>query len=90
MKIATVSSKGQITLPRSLLRDVNITLKSKVLIKRSNGFIVIQPIKKSVVEETAGSLAKYIPKEKRGVPFAKIREITQKLAAEELVKKGLK
>lgn len=88
MKIATISSKGQITLPRSLLRDLNIVPKSKVLIKRSNGFLVIQPIKKSIVEQTAGSLAKYIPPDKRGVSFAKIREITQKLAAEELVKRA--
>lgn len=87
MKIATISSKGQITLPRSLMQELDITTKSKVLIERSNGTLVIQPIRKSIVEQTAGSLAKYIPKEKRGVPFNKIREITQRLAAEELMKK---
>lgn len=87
MKIATISSKGQITLPRSLLRELNIRPKQKVFIQRENGAFLITPIKKSITEELAGSLTKYIHPSKLGVPFEEVRRKTQELAAKELAEK---
>lgn len=86
MKIATISSKGQITLPSSLLKELQLQPKHKVIIRRAKNAIFIEPLQRSIVEETAGSLTHLVPPEKRGVSFKKIRAITQRLAAEEIMK----
>lgn len=41
----------------------------------------------SVVEQTAGSLNKYVDKSKLGKPFSEILEVTKKRVVAELVKK---
>jgi len=44
MTVATVSSKGQITLPAAARREVGINLHDRVLIESRNGEIVIRPV----------------------------------------------
>lgn len=86
MNIVTLSSKRQITLPNHLLLSIGVKPQSKMLIRIEKDTLVIKPLGMSVVKEVAGSLSKYVPAVKRGVPFAKIMKETQKKAAEELVK----
>jgi len=86
MKIVTLSSKYQITLPKSLLTRLQVLPKSKMLVKADEDAIVVKPLKKSVVDEIAGSLAKYVHSSKRGLPFSKIMEITKDKAAAKLAK----
>ena len=48
--------------------------------------LLVSPLKKSIVEEVAGSLSQYIPSAKRNVPFTKIMEETKKAAAKKLAR----
>jgi bifunctional DNA-binding transcriptional regulator/antitoxin component of YhaV-PrlF toxin-antitoxin module len=87
MHIATISSKRQITLPKDMLEYLNLSFYGKVYIEKKNKTLTLTPIKKSIVEETAGSLYKFIPKDKLNVPFSVVRRETQKKVAEYLVTK---
>ena len=84
MKIVTVSSKRQITIPADMLRELGAGKKSRLLVLRENGNIVLKPIKNSIVDEVGGSLNKYIDPSKRGVPFSKIMEETKRIVAKKL------
>lgn len=87
MKIATISSKGQITIPKDIQRSLNVGQGSKVMLYPDRNVLMIKPLTNSIVEQTAGSLQSYIPKDKFALPFSKIKEETQKLVAFELAKK---
>jgi bifunctional DNA-binding transcriptional regulator/antitoxin component of YhaV-PrlF toxin-antitoxin module len=87
MKIATVSSKGQITIPKDFLENIlHIGYGSKVLLSPDKDALRIQPLKRPIVEQTAGSLKKFVDPKLLGTPFAKAREETQRLAAADLEK----
>lgn len=92
MHIATLSSKRQITIPKRFLDELRLKPKSKFILELEKGEnrLSLKPIKKSIAEELAGSLTKFVDPSKLGVPFSKIREEAQRLAAEELVKKWQK
>lgn len=87
MKIATISSKGQLTIPKYVQDMMNITYGSKVMLYPDKDILLIKPLKNSLTQQTAGSLKKYSNPKKLGVPFSKVREETQKIAAKELAKK---
>lgn len=87
MKIATISSKGQITIPKDVQKMMNITHGSKVMLYPDKNILMIKPLKNSIVEQTAGSLKKYVHPKKLGIPFSKVREETQRIVAAELAKK---
>lgn len=87
MKIATISSKGQITIPKDVQKMMNVTYGSKVMLYPDKNILMIKPLKNSIVEQTAGSLKKYVDPKKLGIPFSKVREETQRIAAAELAKK---
>lgn len=87
MKIATISSKGQITIPKDVQNLLNITHGSKVILYPEKNVLMIKPLKTSITNQTAGSLKKFVHPNLLGISFAKIREETQKLAATELGKK---
>jgi AbrB family looped-hinge helix DNA binding protein len=88
MKIATISSKNQITLPASLLASLGIGPKTKVLISKKSDEITIKPIATSLTDELGGSLSKYANPSKLGVPFEEVRQRTQELVAKELATKS--
>jgi AbrB family looped-hinge helix DNA binding protein len=44
MTVATVSSKGQITLPAAARREAGINLHDRVYIESRNGEIVVRPV----------------------------------------------
>jgi bifunctional DNA-binding transcriptional regulator/antitoxin component of YhaV-PrlF toxin-antitoxin module len=87
MKIIKISSKGQITLPHSIMVDIKLMPYDKVLIEQQSNSIVLKPLKKSVVDELAGSLNKYIHPSKLGRSFDEIMEETKKKVVKHLVKK---
>ena len=88
MNIVTLSSKNQITLPVALLQLFGIQPKSRLIVQAKDDVIVMKPIKKSVVEETAGILSKYVPASKRGVAWKTIMEETKKIVAKELAEEA--
>ncbi|HRN70754.1 MAG TPA: AbrB/MazE/SpoVT family DNA-binding domain-containing protein [Candidatus Woesebacteria bacterium] len=88
MKIATVSSKGQITIPQDMLKNIlNISYGSKVILSPDKNTLTIRPLTQSIVEQTAGSLKKFVDPKLLNISFEKVREETQRIAAEEIVKK---
>lgn len=87
MQIALLSSKGQITIPKKVQRELQISHRSKLAIYPQKDSIIIKPLKSSITEQTAGSLARFIPREKKGVSFEKILEETKRIVAYELASK---
>lgn len=86
MKLALLSSKGQITIPKDVQRLLKIGYRSRLALYPQKGVLIVKPLKTSIAVQTAGSLKKYVDPQKLGVPFLKAREETQKIAAAELVK----
>ena len=57
MKSATVSSKGQITIPAELIRELQIEPGAKLLVIPVQGGIMLLRRPESLTDELAGSLA---------------------------------
>lgn len=87
MKIVTLSSKYQITIPKSFLTKLQVLPKSRLLVEAEKDMLTVKPLKTSIVEQTAGSLKKYIHPSKLGVPFLRTRRETQKIVARKLAEK---
>ena len=84
MKVSLLSSKGQITIPKDMQDVLKISPRSKLALYPHKGVLIVKPLKTSIAEQTAGSLRKYVDPKKLGIPFTKVREETQKIAAKEL------
>lgn len=86
MRIATISSKRQITLAQSLLEKYQLYPSSKVFIEEKKEGLMVKPIRKNVIEETFGLFSSYITKDKKGLSYKKIIKETKKLIAKKLTK----
>lgn len=84
MKIATISSKRQITLPKKLLEELGVEKKDKLLLKVVGDRLTAEPVKTSIVDETAGSLTNMVKKEKLNKPFNYILEETKRKVARKI------
>lgn len=84
MKIVTLSSKNQITIPKEVVQRLELLTTRKLLIEYNDKEVILKPLTSSIVEQTAGSLTKYIPKNKLGKSFKTIMEITKRKAAKEI------
>lgn len=87
MRIVTISSKRQITLPIELLANLGIGPKSRILIESEEENITLKPLRTSVVSQVAGSLSKFVLPSKRGKPFSDIMEETKRIVAKQLAGK---
>jgi len=87
MKLVTISSKNQITIPAEYLRSLGLSSSSKVLVEKKNKKILLTPVKKSIVDEVAGSLTHLIPKGKLGKTLKGIDEGTRNAVVKHLAKK---
>lgn len=87
MRVVTISSKRQITLPSEMLFQLGIGPNAKLLIEEEKDSITLKPIKKSMVDELAGSLNKYVHPSKIGVSFETIMEEARKKVAKDLATK---
>lgn len=88
MKIVTVSSKRQITIPKDLLVGLNLQPRARLILEEENGALMMKPLRKSVVEQTAGSLTPYVSSAKFGLALAKIIKETKRKTAAKLVKQA--
>ncbi|MBV9279421.1 MAG: AbrB/MazE/SpoVT family DNA-binding domain-containing protein [Chloroflexi bacterium] len=64
-KIATVSSKGQITIPIRYARKYGLKKGSKIAIEVKNGAMIFTPYRQ-IVEQLAGSLKPSVSKKRQG------------------------
>lgn len=87
MKMALLSSKGQITIPKEIQLMLNIGHRSKLALYPQGNVLIIKPLRSSIVEQTAGSLKNHIPKGKANIPFPRVLEETKQIAAKELAKR---
>lgn len=88
MKIVTLSSKRQITIPKYILEDRILRPGDRLIIQREQDGLLIKPIGTSVVRETAGSLGQYIPSVKRGVSLSVILRETKKKTSKKLAREA--
>lgn len=84
MKLVTLSSKNQITIPKDALQRLSLLPQKKLLIEYKDKELILKPLTASIVEQTAGSLKSYVPKNKRGKSFKIIMEETKRKAAKYL------
>ena len=84
MKIVTLSSKRQITIPKHILGDRILLPGDRLIIQKEQYGLSIKPLGTSVVRETAGSLGQYISSAKRGVSLAEILRETKKKTSKKL------
>lgn len=70
-KIATITSKRQITIPAAIFRQAGFSDRQKLLVVENAGKVILSPAN-SLVDELAGSLS--IPKEWRGQNLDQIVE----------------
>lgn len=86
MQIATISSKRQLTLPKDMLLKLGLDLGSKVILQGREEDILIRSLKKSIIEDLAGSLTRFISTDKLGVSYGKIIKATKQKTAGKLHK----
>ena len=84
-----ISSKHQITLPVRLLEELNVAAGDRLEVTSDGRHVVLTPMRRSIVEQTAGSLRPYISPDKLGTRFEEVWEETQQLAAEALAEEGV-
>ena len=87
MQIATVSSKRQITIPKDMLEYLGLTFYGKVLLEKKDKVVTLTPMTKSVVEETAGSLRKFIKPSLLGMSVEEMNKRTKEVIAKHLAAK---
>lgn len=84
MRVTNFSTKQQLTFSKQELEILGLKNKGQVLIQREKDMLIIKPVKSSIVDQTAGSLTKYIPRSLQGIPFQKILMDTKKKTAKKL------
>jgi len=87
MKIVKLSSKNQITIPSEFLASLKLKPLGKILLLRADNMLILKPIGVSIVNETAGSLTKYVDSSKLGVVFSEIIKKTKRITAKKLARK---
>lgn len=88
MTLVTLSSQNQITLSKHILDSLNLKPRDRLAIHRKSHYIILEPIIKSVAEDTYGSLAKYVTSKKAGKTVSEIIEVTKKRTAKKLAREG--
>ena len=88
MKILTLSSKRQITIPKYILGDNILRPGDRLIIRKEHDGLLIKPLGTSVVRETAGSLGQYISSAKRGISLSKILRETKKKTSKKLAREA--
>ncbi len=86
MKIVTLSSKNQVTIPKEALTYFGLTPNRKLLIEYKKRELILKPLTSSIVEETAGSLTNLVSKNKKNNSFKVILKETKRKTAKKLVK----
>jgi len=86
MKIVTLSSKNQITLPKELLFYLGLEARGRLIIENGDQKLILKPLKTTIVDQTADSLTRYINSSRLKKSFKKILKETKKKTAYRLAK----
>jgi bifunctional DNA-binding transcriptional regulator/antitoxin component of YhaV-PrlF toxin-antitoxin module len=84
MKVVTISSKNQITLPAQVLAHLGVSAHDKALVEKQGDTIVVTPLKTSVVDQVSGSLRSQIPQSKQAASLKEIDQTVRKKVAKKL------
>ncbi len=85
MQLVTISSQRQITIPISMLEELGLAGKDKLLLTVEENQLVAKPKRGSMVARLAGSLNHLVPKSKLKVPTEKAIEKAMEIMAKEIV-----
>jgi len=88
MRLVTISSKRQITIPKDLLESLGLDVGQKAFIEKDRDKLSLRPVAVSVVEETAGSLNTFVPSSKLGASLEEIDRETRKIVSKSLAEKA--
>ena len=88
MKIVTLSSKRQITIPKHILGDRILRPGDRLMIQKEQHGLSLKLLGTSVVRETAGSLGRYISSAEREVSLPAILRETKKKTSKRLAEEA--
>lgn len=86
MKLVTISTKNQITIPQDMLVLLGLTSKQKLLIEARESDLILRPLTSSIVDQTAGSLTSYVDSSKLKKSFKTIIKETKRKTVIKLMK----
>ncbi|BCB96815.1 hypothetical protein JZK55_17370 [Dissulfurispira thermophila] len=85
MPVATITSKGQITIPKEIREALHLKQNNKVAIVAEEGVAIIKPIRGNILD--IGASVKLSAKEKP-IDFKKVRKETLRKIAEHAAGEG--
>jgi AbrB family looped-hinge helix DNA binding protein len=85
--IVYLSAKAQFTIPQPLRRHLGVQPGSKLELIVRDRDLLIRPIRRSVAAATAGSLRRYVAKDKLGRSWEEIIETTKTMVSREQAEK---
>lgn len=85
MPIATITSKGQLTIPKEVRDALHLRLHDKVAIVVEEGIAIIKPITGNILD--IGASVK-IPQKEKPIDFKRVRKEVMKRAARDIAGKG--
>lgn len=89
MPIVKLSSQRQITIPKWMLELIGAKAHDKLVVKFEDNRLILELIKKDLVEELAGSLAHLVPPDKRNIPIEEAIKMAKDIAAQHIAREGL-
>ena len=84
MKIVKLPSKNQITISKEDLAYLGVKPSKKLVFSRIEDGLLLKPLTDSVVQQTAGSLTRYVAPKKLGISFSQILQETKRKTAKNL------
>lgn len=84
MRIITISSKRQITIPKDFLAGVGLEMQKKAVLEKEKDGLLIKPLGDSVSRRLAGSLGLSVPRSKLGSSLLEIDKETKVKTAKKL------
>ncbi len=85
MPISTLSSKGQMTIPKEVRQALNLKPSEKMVIFVEGNQAIIKPLKGNLLD-IGGSIP--IPEKEKPISFKKVREEVRKRVTKGIVEKG--
>lgn len=83
----TVTSKGQVTIPKRVREALGLRAGAKVEFVLEEGHAIVEPVGKASVEAAAGALRKYA-RPRAGEPAKDMMERVRREVAHEAARKG--
>lgn len=81
MPVSTLTSKGQMTIPKEVRKALNLKPSEKVIIVVEGDHAVIKPLRGNILD-IGGSIK--IPDKEKPVTFHKVREVVKKRIAKKV------